>query len=115
MKRFLLLSVMFCIGVLQGFAQIFDYPDDNGVTWNCNASSGYYLSEGTWVNEPNVQITGATGYGDEVVVPDEVEYLGKKYPVLQMGSVFQENKTLKKITLSKNLKSLQYGAFSNCI
>jgi len=114
MKRFLLLSVMFCIGVLQGFAQIFDYPDDNGVTWNCNASSGYYLSDGTWVNEPNVQITGASGYGDEVVVPDEIEYLGTKYPVLQIGSIFSGNKTLKKVILPKNLKSLNGSAFENC-
>lgn len=114
MRRFLLLSVMVCIGVLHSLAQNFDYPDENGVTWNCYASSGYNLPDGTWVNDPNVQINGASGYGDEVVMPDEVEYLGKKYPVLQMGSVFQENKTLKKITLPKNLKTLSYGAFQNC-
>ena len=114
MKRFLLLSVMVCIGVLQSLAQNFDYTDTNGVTWNCYASSGYNLSDGTWVNEPNAQINGASGYGDEVVMPDEIEYLGQEYPVTQMASVFQDCKTLKKITLSKNLKSLQYGAFQNC-
>lgn len=113
MRRFLLLSVMVCIGVLHSLAQNFDYLDENGVTWNCYASSGYNLPDGTWVNDPNVQINGASGYGDEVVVPDEVEYLGKKYPVVYMSSVFQDNKTLKKVTLPKNLKTL-YNTFQNC-
>lgn len=105
---------MFCLGVLQCLAQNFNYTDENGVTWNCYASSGYSLYDGTWVEAPNVQITGASGYGDEVVVPDEIEYQGIKYPVLQMSNVFQENKTLKKITLPSKLTRLEYGAFQNC-
>ena len=114
MKRFLLLSVMFCIGVLHSLAQNFDYADENGVTWNCYASSGYNLSDGTWVNAPNVQINGASGYGDEVFVPSYIPYQGKDYPVLQMGSIFRDNKTLKKVTLPKTLKTLLGDTFQNC-
>ena len=114
MKRFLLLSVMFCIGVLHSLAQNFDYADENGVTWNCYASSGYNLSDGTWVNAPNVQINGASGYGDEVFVPSYIPYQGKDYPVLQMGSIFRDNKTLKKVTLPKTLKTLGGYTFQNC-
>lgn len=114
MKRFLLLSVMFCIGVLYSLAQNFDYADENGVTWNCYASSGYNLSDGIWVNAPNVQINGASGYGDEVVVPSYIPYQGKDYPVLQMSSIFQDNKTLKKVTLPKTLKTLGGYTFQNC-
>lgn len=35
MKRFLFLMVLFCMGILSGFAQgnEFTYTDDNGVTW----------------------------------------------------------------------------------
>lgn len=35
MKRFLFLMVLFCMGILSGFAQEnnFSYTDDNGVTW----------------------------------------------------------------------------------
>ena len=115
MRRILLITLVFCIGVVQSFAQDFYYTDENGVTWNCYASSGYNTSDGTWVNDPNVQINGASNYGDEVVVPSTIPYLGKNYPVTQMESVFSENKTLKKVTLPKMIKKLPYHFFYNCI
>ena len=114
MRRFLLMTFVFCIGIIQSYAQNFDYTDENGVTWNCYASSGYNTSDGTWVNEPNVQINGASNYGDEVVVPSTIPYLGQNYTVMQMGSVFSENKTLKKVTLPKMIKKLPYHFFYNC-
>ncbi len=107
---------MVCIGVLHSLAEsTFDRTDANGVTWTCIPSSGYYQSDGTWVTMNNIQITAASGLGDEVVVPDEIEYQGTKYPVMQIGSnVFKENKTLKKVTLSKNIKTLGGDTFSGC-
>lgn len=114
MRRILLMTFVFCIGIIQSYAQNFDYTDENGVTWNCYASSGYNTSDGTWVNEPNVQINGASNYGDEVVVPSTIPYLGQNYTVMQMGSVFSENKTLKKVTLPKMIKKLPYHFFYNC-
>lgn len=114
MRRILLMTFVFCIGIIQSYAQNFDYTDENGVTWNCYASSGYNTSDGTWVNEPNVQINGASNYGDEVVVPSTIPYLGQNYTVVQMESVFSENKTLKKVTLPKMIKKLPYHFFYNC-
>lgn len=114
MKRFLLLSVMFCIGVLQGFAQDFEYKDDNGVTWSCYYESWYMHPDGTLEYKPYVQITGASGYGNEVVVPKLViDNNGKNDTVSSMGSVFRDNKTLKKVTLPKTIKSL-FNTFSDC-
>lgn len=115
MRRILLMTFVFCIGIIQSYAQNFDYTDENGVTWNCYASSGYNTSDGTWVNEPNVQINGASNYGDEVVVPSTIPYLGQNYTVMQMDRVFYENKTLKKVTLPKTVKNLFNTFYAYCI
>ena len=115
MKRLLLLSVMFCIGVLQGFAQeSFTYTDENGVNWECYlGSTGITLPDGTWKDSTYVNIYSASNYGDEVTVPEIITYNGKSYTVAELGSVFSNNQTLKKVTLPKSSISLNH-TFYKC-
>lgn len=116
MKRLLLLSVMFCIGVLQGFAQYasFTYTDENGVNWECNLeSAGTTMPDGSWKDSTYVTINGASNYGEEVTVPGVVKYEGKDYTITQLGGIFSNNQTLKKVTLPKSVTSLNY-TFNGC-
>ena len=115
MKRLLLLSVMFCIGVLQGFAQdYFTYTDENGVNWECYlGSTSITLPDGTWKDSTYVNIYSASNYGDDVTVPEIITYNGKSYTVAELGSVFSNNQTLKKVTLPKSSISLNH-TFYKC-
>ena len=115
MKRLLLLSVMFCIGVLQGFAQStsFTYTDENGVNWECSLNYGMFMPDGTYKDTTYVYVNGASNYGEEVTVPGVVKYEGKDYTVTQLGNIFCNNQTLKKATLPKSVTSL-YGTFDGC-
>lgn len=116
MKRLLLLSVMFCIGVLQGFAQStsFTYTDENGVNWECSLNyTSLAMPDGSWKDSTYVYINGANNYGEEVTVPGVVKYEGKDYTITQLGSIFSNNQTLKKVTLPKSVTSLS-STFEGC-
>ena len=115
MKRLLLLSVMFCIGVLQGFADgfSFTYTDENGVNWECSYISGITMPDGTWKDSSYVYIYGASNYGEEVTVPGVVKYEGKDYTITHLSNVFGNNQTLKKVTLPKSVTSLS-STFDGC-
>ncbi len=116
MKRLLLLSVMFCIGVLQGFAQStsFTYTDENGVNWECSLNyTSLAMPDGSWKDSTYVYINGASNYGEEVTVPGVVKYEGKEYTITQLGSIFSNNQTLKKVTLPKSVTSLS-STFEGC-
>ena len=106
---------MFCIGVLQGFAQdYFTYTDENGVNWECYlGSTSITLPDGTWKDSTYVNIYSASNYGDEVTVPEVITYNGKSYTVAELGSVFSNNQTLKKVTLPKSSISLNH-TFYKC-
>ena len=115
MKRLLLLSVMFCIGVLQGFAQnaSFTYTDENGVNWECCFSYSMNMPDGSWKDSTDVTIYSASNYGEEVTVPGVVKYEGKDYTITQLDGIFSNNQTLKKVTLPKSVTSLNY-TFQGC-
>ena len=115
MKRLLLLSVMFCIGVLQGFAQsTFTYTDENGVNWECSLNyTSITMPDGSWKDSTYVTIDGASNYGEEVTVPGVIKYEGKEYTITQLGSIFSNNQTLKKVTLPRSVTSLDY-TFQGC-
>lgn len=105
---------MFCIGVLQGFAQTFTYTDENGVNWDCSLSnSSITMPDGSWKDSTYVYINGASNYGEEVTVPGVVKYEGKEYTITQLGSIFSNNQTLKKVTLPKSVTSLS-STFEGC-
>lgn len=106
---------MFCIGVLQGFAQdYFTYTDENGVNWECYlGSTSITLPDGTWKDSTYVNIYSASNYGDDVTVPEIITYNGKSYTVAELGSVFSNNQTLKKVTLPKSSISLNH-TFYKC-
>ena len=110
MKRFLFFMVLFCMGILSGFAQEnnFSYTDDNGVTWG--GYVGYdYDSQKT---EASINTTSSNSE-EEVVVPDEISYEGEKYKVTKLGSVFSGNKIIEKVTIPKTVTSL-INTFQDC-
>lgn len=110
MKRFLFLMVLFCMGILSGFAQDdnFSYTDGNGVTW------GGYVGYDYDTQKTEVSInTTSSNSEEQVVVPDEISYAGEKYKVTRLGSVFSGNKILEKVTIPKTVTSLYY-TFQDC-
>ena len=110
MKRFLFLMVLFCMGILSGFAQDdnFSYTDGNGVTW------GGYVGYDYETQKTEVSInTTSSNSKEEVVVPGEISYEGEKYKVTKLGSVFSGNKIIEKVTIPKTVTSLN-STFSEC-
>ena len=102
--------VLFCMGILSGFAQDdnFSYTDGNGVTW------GGYVGYDYDTQKTEVSInTTSSNSEEQVVVPDEISYAGEKYKVTRLGSVFSGNKILEKVTIPKTVTSLYY-TFQDC-
>lgn len=115
MKRFLFLMVLFCMGIMSGFAQSneFTYTDDNGVTWGGYISFDYNYEDGTQTLQ-DVSINSTSSNNEtEVVIPGEISYAGKKYTVTSLGSVFSENKIIEKVTIPKTVTYLS-DTFSDC-
>ena len=96
------------MGILQSFA--FDYTDERGVTWSC--------SEIGWNEETqsytSAHINSASGYGDEVVIPEKVYDGTKEYTVTSIGFTFRENKTLEKVTWPSTVTEIPYSMFLGC-
>lgn len=110
MKKLFLFSILACLFALQGLAlevgQIFTYKDENGTTWGCEVIN-YTTRE--------VSITSASGYGNEVVIPDVVKNGEDEYKVTELGEeLFIGNKEITKVTLPKGLEMLNRRAFSGC-
>lgn len=76
MKKLFLFNILACLFALQGLAQTFTYQDENGTTWGCEI-----LSE----SGKTVSITSASGYGNEVVIPDVVKSGENEYKVTKLG------------------------------
>ena len=115
MKRFLFLMVLFCMGILSGFAQgnEFTYTDDNGVIWGGYISFDYNYEDGTQTLQ-DVSINSTSNNNEaEVVIPGEIYYDGKKYTVTSLGNVFSGNKIVEKVTIPKTVTSLR-STFSEC-
>ena len=108
MKKLFLISLLVSVGILQSFA--FDYTDERGVTWSC--------SETNWNEETqsytSAYIASATGYGDEVVIPEKVYDGTKEYTVTSIGFTFQDNKTLEKVTWPSTVTVIPGSMFQNC-
>ena len=115
MKRFLFLMVLFCMGIMSGFAQgnEFTYTDDNGVIWGGYISFDYNYEDGTQTLQ-DVSINSTSNNNEaEVVIPGEIYYDGKKYTVTSLGNVFSRNKIVEKVTIPKTVTSL-HSTFSEC-
>ena len=106
MKKLFLFNILACLFALQGLAQTFAYQDENGTTWGCEVIN-YTTRE--------VSITSASGYGNEVVIPDVVKNGEDEYKVTELGEeLFIGNKEITKVTLPKGLEMLNRRAFSGC-
>lgn len=110
MKKLFLFNILACLFALQGLAlevgQTFTYKDENGTTWGCEVIN-YTTRE--------VSITSASGYGNEVVIPDVVKNGEDEYKVTELGEeLFIGNKEITKVTLPKGLEMLNRRAFSGC-
>lgn len=103
MKKLFLISLLVSVSILQSLA--FDYTDERGVTWSCG---------GICSNDPITYITSASGYGDEVVIPEKVYDGTKEYTVTGIEFTFQENKTLEKVTWPSTVTVIPYNMFQNC-
>ena len=108
MKKLFLISLLVCIGILQSLA--FDYTDERGVTWSCSETD---YNEETQ-SYTSAIINSATGYGDEVVIPEKVYDGTKEYTVTSIGFTFQDNKTLEKVTWPSTVTMILFNMFKNC-
>ena len=71
------------------------------------------MPDGTWKDTTYVTINSASNYGEEVTVPGVVKYEGRDYTITQLGNIFCNNQTLKKVTLPKSVTSLS-STFEGC-
>lgn len=108
MKKLFLISLLICVGILQSFA--FDYTDERGVTWSCSETD---YNEETQ-SYTSAYITSASGYGDEVVIPEKVYDGTKWYTVVEIRFTFQDNKTLEKVTWPSTVTEIPFQMFQNC-
>lgn len=99
------MSLLVCVGILQSFADGFNYTDERGVTWGC----------ADYPNSTTVSICDASGYGDEVVIPEKVYNGTKEYTVTDIRIfTFQDNKTLEKVTWPSTVTAIPSDMFRNC-
>ncbi len=108
MKKLFLISLLVCMGILQSLA--FDYTDERGVTWSCSETD---YNEETQ-SYTSAYITSATGYGDEVVIPEKVYDGTKEYTVTSISFTFQDNKTLETVTWPSTVTEIPSFMFYNC-
>ena len=101
MKKLFLMSLLVCMGILQSFA--FDYTDERGVTWYCSKTGN-----------TSAQITSASGYGGEVVIPEKVYDGTKEYTVTSIEFTFQGNMTLEKVTWPSTVTTIPGNMFQKC-
>ena len=96
------------MGILQSLA--FDYTDERGVKWSCS-ETGWNEDTQSYTS---AIINSATGYGDEVVIPEKVYDGTKEYTVTSIGYTFQDNKTLEKVTWPSTVTTIPGSMFQNC-
>lgn len=105
------------MGIMSGFAQSneFTYTDDNGVTWGGRIEYEYDSENYTYTQNVKDVCINSTSCNseEEVVIPGEISYAGKKYTVTSLGSVFSENKIIEKVTIPKTVTYLS-DTFSDC-
>lgn len=101
MKKLLFLSLFLLVNIVQALA--FDYTDANGVTWTCSAGS-----DGT------ATITGATGYGTEVTVPDMVRDGAQPYITTALSGTFKDSTKIIRVTLPETIKTIGSNSFYGC-
>lgn len=105
MKKLFLMSLLVCVGILQSFADGFYYTDERGVMWGC----------ADYPNSTTVSICDASGYGDEVVIPEKVYNGTKEYTVTGIRIFkFQDNKTLEKVTWPSTVTTIPSDMFYGC-
>lgn len=108
MKKLFLISLLVCVGILQSFADAFDYTDERGVTWSCSETYNYDT------HYTSAQINSASGYGDEVVIPEKVYDGTKEYTVTRISFTFKDNKTLEKVTWPSTVTWIPSYMFKDC-
>ena len=101
MKKLFLILLFVCVSILQSLA--FDYTDERGVTWSCSE-----------IGTTSVRITSASGYGDDVVIPEKVYNGTKEYTVTYIQFTFQDNKTLEKVTWPSTVTMIPGSMFNGC-
>ena len=76
------------------------------------ASNGYKYK---FVTKDKVEYCGTSASFVSVNVPDTIVVHGKKYPVVSIAAkAFAKHKSLKSVTIGKNVTSIGKKAFYNC-
>lgn len=95
-----------CIGLLQIAAQSFTYTDDRGVAWGCSVTSS---------EDKTAQITSASGFGAEVVIPEKVYDGTVEYTVTSIAEqLFKDNTTIEKVTWPSTVTTIPEDMFAGC-
>jgi len=88
---------------------------------SANLRSLYAETDGNWTFElisdgSEAKITGYTGGGETVTIPDTVKIdgAGTGYPVTSIGAAFKNNSTIKSITIPSGVTGIQNEAFYGC-
>ena len=96
MKKLFLISLSLLLSVTASLADT--YTDGNGVTWTYS------------INGDNITITKAQDCGETVVVPESID--GKN--VTKLEFTFEDNTTIKNVTVPTTVTSLGWKTFWNC-
>jgi hypothetical protein len=108
MKKTFFLVIAATLFATQLKAYDFEAVNADGISIFYNLSSDGKSAVVTYYNSP-------TGYRGDIVIPDEVIYNGKSYPVTSIGhSAFSANKYLTGIVIPSSIASIGYDAFKNC-
>ena len=104
---------IFCEAESQPDVWEYDWSIGDVVAWGSNGKfvkdDIVYLFE---VNNEELTVVYYIGNEEEVIIPDEVEFNGTKYPVTRISNCFRDNQTITSLTLSNNITYLPDYAFS---
>ena len=100
MKKLFLITALMLISIVNALAE--EYTDANGVTWSFS------------VSKTEATITGASGYGADLVIPEKVLIGETEYAVTSIRyDAFNNCSSLTSVDLS-NCTSIGSRAFSDC-
>ena len=98
----ILLTILMSMVGTKAFAHDIEVMNDDGVTIYYN-----YFNEGK-----ELEVAGATDYGDSLVIPEKVTFMNRERKVTSIGSYALAWKYFKKVVLPPSIVYIQERAFS---
>ena len=101
--RLMLVSFLAAMSMVVNAKVVISYSTDDGFK--------YYLEEAT----RTATVANYSGSATELIIPDNVIYMGVKYSVTELDSYcFKANSSLSSIDIPSSVTSLGYGCFWDC-